>query len=202
MFLGSVFNNGLAFQQNAGHHNIGRCANGRHIQANTVAGQAILAGGQCHVLFRFFHASAQGLEALDMLVNGAGSKAAAAGQGHMAITKATQQGAHQIIAGTHLLDQGSLRLRGMDAAGIDDDHIGFRLSHFRAQSPQNGNQNTDIGDIRHIFNSANAIYQQRSGQNGNSGIFGAANGDRAMKLVAANDLISCQGLHTPCKFKF
>ena len=80
----------------------------------------------------------------------------------------------------------------MDIGGVDDHHIFFRMLNVSAQTFQNGKQNTDIGNVRNIFNSAYAVYQQRSRQNGDGGIFRAADGDATLQPGAAYDLKSSQ----------
>ena len=61
-----------------------------------------------------------------------------------------------------------------------------RRGHHVAQDLE---QQAHIGNIGNIFNPAGAVHQQRRGQNGDGGIFGAGNGDGAVELFAASDQI-------------
>ena len=50
-------------------------------------------------------------------------------------------------------------------------------------------QQPDVGDVRHVFNVALAVDQQRGGQNGHGGIFGAGDGQISIQgLAALNDI--------------
>ena len=80
-----------------------------NIQIDTARMQSLEAGFQLHILLRLIHHGTQSLKALNMLVNGAGSKVTAAGQSHVCFAKPAQQCAHQIIGSTHFLDQVCIR---------------------------------------------------------------------------------------------
>ena len=128
-----------------------------------------------------------------MLVDGALGELAAAGQGHMGGAEPAEQGAHQVIACTELLHQGVLGPGGRDIGGVDLHNIQFRTGDLCAHTAQDVQQNTDIGNVRHILNADLTSDQQRCGENGDDGVLCAADGNGAFQLVTAVNFISSQG---------
>ena len=112
----------------------------------------------------------------------------------MAMAEAAQQRAHQIIAGPHLLHQGRFRLGGVDTGTIDGNGAVHQVADLGTSALQNGTQNTDIRDVRNIFNLARAVYQECSRQNCHGGVLRAADGDAAMQARAALNFVSGQGI--------
>ena len=80
-----------------------------------------------------------------------------------------------------------------DAA--DGDHAAVLRNDLRAHALENGQQNPHVGNIRHIFNSAAALYQQCCRQDGHGGVFGAADLDGSVQAVSATDLVFVQRSH-------
>jgi hypothetical protein len=112
-----------------------------------------------------------------VLVDGTLGKITATGQGHTALSLTAQQCAHEIIAGTHFLDQSHVRLFIIDLGAVDFHNTGLGIGDFGTHAPQNFKQNADIGDVRHIFNTGNATDQQGCRDDGDGGVFRAADGD-------------------------
>ena len=192
-FLGGVFNDGLAGEQGRGDHDVHRRAHRRHVQADPIALQAVGPGLQGHIVLGLLHLRAQGQEALDVLVDGAGGKAAPAGQRHMGPAEAAEQRAHEIIAGADLLHQVLVGLGAVDGGAVDLHHVRAGAVNVRAHSVQNVQQDTHVGNIGNILNAALSADQQRRGQDGHGCVLRAADGDGPVQRVAAVDFIYCQG---------
>ena len=115
-----------------------------------------------------------------MLVNGSGGKATATGQVCLAATEAAQHRTHEVIAGTQLLHQYRVRLFVLNIGAVNGDNAVILFFNMCTHARQNVKQNTDIGNIRNIFNAATTGNQQGCRKNGNGCIFCAADGDRPM----------------------
>ena len=115
-----------------------------------------------------------------MLVDGTGSKVAAAGQRHVRPAEPTQQSTHQIVAGPHLLDQICVGLYAGDLRAVDLQHMHLRAFHLGAHFVQDLRNDPDIGNIRHIFNTALSLDQQSCRNNGYCRIFRTADGNGAV----------------------
>ena len=109
LFCGGL-DDGLTGDQGSCQHDIYGSAHGSKVKANPVSMQALLTRLQRHVFFSFIHHRAQSLKPLDMLVDGAGGKIAAAGQSHTGLAKPAQQRTHQVVAGPHPSYQLPIRL--------------------------------------------------------------------------------------------
>ena len=103
--FGRILDDGLTGQQHSRHHDIDRSANADDIQAHSVAPETVLIGGQGNILLGLLHLCAQGTEALQVLIDGTGSKVTATGQRDLCLTEAAESRAHQVIAGTKLADK-------------------------------------------------------------------------------------------------
>ena len=156
--------------------------------------KSLLRGLQRDVFFRLVHIGTQSQKALDVLVNGAGGKIAAAGQRHMGMTKPAQKRAHQVVAGAHLFHKLRIRHGALNAGAVQLHHMGFGIAEPDAHAFQNIQKNPNIGNIRYVFNAAFSAYQERRRQYRYSRIFRAADGDGTDQGVAAVNLISGQGM--------
>ncbi len=96
-----------------------------------------------------------------MLIDGAGSEITAAGQRHMGFPEASQQRAHQVIAGPHFPDELLIRLAALNLGTIDFHNTGLGGRDAGAHPLQNVQQNPDIGNIGYVLNPAFAADQQR-----------------------------------------
>ena len=135
-----------------------------------------------------------------MLVNGTRGKITAAGQRHMGTAKPAKLNTHQIIAGTHLADQFRIGLGIVHIGTVDFNHTVLHTVNQSAHTLDHIEQNTDIGNIRYVFNSALAIHQKSCRQDSHSRVFRAADGNLSIQGDAAVDYISSQGISSPCKF--
>ena len=80
-----------------------------------------------------------------------------------------------------------------DIGAVQNHNIAGFFGHYCAHIFQNIQQNTHIGNIRYIFNTALAAYQNRRRQNGHRRVFCTADGHTAFQPSAAFNFISGQG---------
>ena len=188
--LGGVVDDGDTVGQHGGHHNIHGGAHGNNIQIYIGARETAAPGGGLNEAAFHRDLGPHGGEALDVLVDGADAEVTAAGHGNRGLAKAAQQRADEIIRGADL--PGKL-VGGVGAA----DGVTVHLYRVTVQHPdagtklfQNGEQQRYIADLRNVFDAAGAIDQKGCGNNGNSGIFGTADGNLAEQgLAAVNDIL-------------
>ena len=196
--LGGVLYDRLTGQQRRRQHDVHRGSHTGNIQTDPVAPEAFLTGLQGHIVLRLVHIGSQGKEALDMLVDGPGSKITAAGQGHMGLSEPAQQRPHQVVAGPHLPHQVGVGLAAMDLGAVNFHHMLFRHLDPGAHPLQNIQEDTHIGYIRNIFDPALPAYQQGGGKNRYSRVLRAADGYGAVQRNSAANFISGQGISSPC----
>ena len=191
--LGRVFDGGGALCQHGGHHDVHGGAHGDNVQIDGRTRQTAAPGGGVDEAALHGHIRAHGGKALDMLVDGADTEVAAAGHGHGSLTEAAKQRAQQIIAGADTARQIVGRAGGVDGAAVDLDGVTVQHTHLGAQLLQNGEEQRDIADLGDVFDAADTVYQQGGRDNGNGGVFRAADGDLAVKLPSAADHVFIQG---------
>ena len=186
--LGCVFNDSSALGQDCGNHDVHRRAHRLHIQIDAVAHQTLLGGGN-DLAADGLDGAAQGLKALDMLVNGAGAEITAAGHGYLSPTKTPQQRANEVVAGTDppCLVKGRPGLPHVATVKIPG--TGIHLGHCRPHGDEDIDQVMDIGDIRDVFYSTFSVDQQCCRDNGDRCVFRAADRDRSSQRFAAADNI-------------
>ena len=85
--LGAVFQNGLAFGHDSGQHAVHGRADADLIKEDVGTGQALLGADGDHAVVHTVLGT-QSAEGLEMLVDGAGAKVAAAGHGHLRLAEA------------------------------------------------------------------------------------------------------------------
>lgn len=102
--LGNIFHDGNTLGLDRCQHYIDGSAHRYHIKVDVFAPELLAVHGHHAIVHRYI--GAQGLEALDMLVNGAHTaEVAAAGQRYIGPSAAAQQRAQEIIGGTQGLCQ-------------------------------------------------------------------------------------------------
>ena len=191
--LCGVADDGLAGQQAGSQHQVDGGADGSHIQVDTGAVETVGAGVQADVCRGVLHISAQQAEALQVLVDGTLGKLTAAGQSNVGRAETAQQNTHQVVAGTHLLDQCVLRTGGRDMGGVDLQDVQLRLLNSGAHAAQDVDEDANVGNIGDILNADLASDEQGAGENCNCGILCAADGNGTVQSVAAVNFISSQG---------
>ena len=191
--LGCVLNDGLTGQKAGCHDDVDGSAYADHVQTDTAAMKPHCTGGQVDIVLRLIHIGTQGPEAFDMLVDGTGCKVAPAGQCHTGPVEAAEQRTHNIVAGAHFPHQIGIRVEIGDLGTIQNYHtIGFsgdNGTHIR----QNIQQDTHIGNIRHVLYAAHALHEQCCRKNCHRCILRAADGNGSFQTAAAGDLVFNQG---------
>ena len=192
--LGGILNGGHAVRQGGGHHDVHRCADGDHVQID---------GGALHAAFfragkdevALMHLSTHGDKALDVLVDRTNAaKVAPAGHRDLRLSKAAKQRADEIVGCTDLMCQLLRHLRGGDMTAVDLHVARRQKADLCTQLLQDLQQGGDVGNLRDVFDAADAVHQQRGGNDGNSGIFGAADMNLTEeRMPALNDIFCHKG---------
>ena len=187
-FLGNIFHDGDTLGLDRCQHHIDGSAHRYHIKVDVLAPELLAVHGHHAIVHRYI--GAQGLEALDMLVNGAHTaEVAAAGQRYIGPSAAAQQRAQEIIGGTQGLCQLMGNHRFPDVGGIDL-HSGFvQQAHLGAQIPQDIEKRGDIADIGDIFNDTDIPCQNSSRNDRHHRILCAADRDLALEDRASGNYI-------------
>ena len=191
-FLRSVFNHSEAFCQNTGQNGIDCRANGDlvHIDGRTTEPSFGRRGRDKAALY--VHISAKGFEAFDMQVDGANPQITAAGHGHLRCTKAAQQRANQVIRCAHPAREFVRYTAAANFAAVDFKCVFVDGAHIGTQFLQNFQNNSDIADLRNIFNTAGPIHQQGGRNDCDSGVFCAADFNFSKQRMAAVNNILLQ----------
>ena len=122
-----------------------------------------------------------------MLINGPRSEVAAAGQRDLRMTEAAELRADQIIGRPDAAHQRVVRLGIAHAGAVDLQRVRAQAADLRTHLIQNFKQQADIGNVRNIFNAADASDQKRRGKDCDCGVFRAADRDNTGKRRAAVD---------------
>jgi hypothetical protein len=187
--LRAVFDDREAAREHRGEQDVHGRADGDDVEIHMAAGQTALGRVGADIAAGLLDGGAHGLEALDVLVDGADAEVAAARHGDACVAEAAQLRADEVIGranAAHELD-GSRDVA--DVAAVDLDRVAAQAADDRAHVAQDLEKQAHIGNIGYIFNPAGAVHQQRRGENGDGGVFGAGNGDGAVELFAASDQI-------------
>src|SRR5699024_8421115 len=124
------------------------------------------------------HLGSQGPEALQVLVDGTGAaEVAAAGEGHIRQAEPAQQSPQHVVgrpaaAGGLVGNPAVAELGGVDLHGVEVD-----ITHIRAQILQNPQQQLHVADLGNVFDPAGAAHHESGGNDGNGGVFRAADMD-------------------------
>ena len=123
--------------------------------------QAVFGRG-ADVAARLLDRRAEGLEALDVLVDGADAEVAAAGHGDLRAAEAAELRADEVRRSAdapHKLLRGD---RIADVAAIDLHHRRAEAADARTHAVQDVQQQVHVGNIRQVFDPARAAHEQRS----------------------------------------
>ena len=172
---GGIFDDGVPLRHGGGHHNVHGGAHGYHVQIDVGALEAgpVRGGADKAALHR--HLGPQSGEALDMEINGPdAAEVAAAGHGHLAVSKAAQQGADEIIGRANAPGQLIVGPGGADAGGVDLYRVAVDSTDLCPKIFQNLEAHGHIGDLGQVLDPAHAVHHEGGGDNGDGGVFRAA----------------------------
>ena len=128
----------------------------------------------------------------DVLVDRAYTEVAAAGHGDRCLTEAAEQRAEQIVARADLAREVIAGLGRVDAVAVDLHGVLVEDLHLRAHVLENSEQERHVADLRDVFDAAHAVDEQSGRNDGDCGIFRAADLDLPVQGSAAMYYISIQ----------
>ena len=193
--LGGVLNDGHAVGQHGGQHDVHGSPHGHHVQIYLSAGQTAAGHFGADEAAAHIHVGPHGHKALHMLVNGPSAQVAAPGQGDLRPAEASQQSAHQVVAGADLPGQLVGDLPVADVGTVDVHGGAVDGADVRPQLLEDLENQSHVADLGNIFNAAYPVHQKGGGDDGDSGVFGAADGDASTKGLSALNVIFCQIWH-------
>ena len=188
--LGRILNDGHALRHGGGQHNVDGSAYGHLVQEN-VGPLHPAAGGLRHNKAALgVHLHAQGPEALQVLVDGAGAaEVAASGQRHVRPAEAAQQRAQHVVGGAAAAGQLVGHAAIAEPGAVHLHRMRVYITHIRAQLLQNPQQEGNVADLGNVLNAAGAADHQGSGNNRNGRVFRAADVDLSKQGTSALDNI-------------
>ena len=156
--------------------------------------QAAGFGGGMNEAALYHHLGTQGGKALDVLIDGAHTEVAPAGHGDFRLTEAAQQGADQVVGGADFAGQLIAGPGGVDMAGVNLHRVAVDGTDVGTQLFQNAQTERHVGNLGNILNAANPVHQKGGGDDGNGGIFRAADFDLSKQGLSALYNILSQSL--------
>ena len=193
--LGGVFNDGHAIGQHAGQHDVHGGPHRDHVQIDLTAGQTAAGHLGADQAVAHIHIRPHGDETLDVLVDGPSAQVTAAGEGDLRPAEAAQQSAHQIVAGADAAGQLVRDLTVADVGTVDVHRGAVDGADVRTQLLKDLEDQRHVADLGDILNAAHPVHQQRGGDDSDSGVFGAADGDGPGERLSALNVILCQNRH-------
>ena len=109
-----------------------------------------------------------------MRAEGAHPEAAAAGHSDFRLAETAKQRADEIIGGTDLPGQLIRGAGRADMGAVDLHRVAIDCTDVGTQLFQNLQTQRHIGDLGNIFNAADTVHHQCGGDDGNGGVFRAA----------------------------
>ena len=179
-FGGGAFDDGGAFGEGGGHHDVVGAKHGGAVFAHEVEGAAfeVGAGGRDEDIAAFdLDGGAEGFEATEVEVDRAVTNDAAAGEGDAGFAEAAGEGAEDADGGTHFAHQivGGF---GFDFVGGDDDDAAGAFD-FGTEFTEDADHVVGIAEVGDTADGAGILGKQGGGEDGEGGVFGAADGDAA-----------------------
>ena len=176
-FDGAVFQNGGAFGEGCRHQQVFRAAHCYHVHHHAAAFQTAF-GFDVAVFDGDFRP--HGFEAFEVLVDGARTDGAAAGQADLGFAETRQRRAEHEDGGAHGFDQFVGGAGVVDRAAVDFEFMDVVGQHARAHALQQFLSGFDVGQHRHVFQAQRACGQQTRTHQRQGGVFRAGYGDFAV----------------------
>ena len=195
---GRVFQRGLAVGQHGGHEQVFRAAHGGHVKGDVGAAQLVAMAHD--VAFFQLEGGAHELQALQVLVHGAGADGAAARQAHLGASEARGKRAERQHGGAHRLHELVRSLRARHVACIER-HVRARPRHLDAHALEELEHRAHVGQVRHVVKHQIIRREQRRRKDGKCGVLGAGRADFAHEAVASVDseLLHDFGISLVCR---
>ena len=170
---GGVAQDSFAFGQAGGHEQVLGAAHGGKVKGDV--GPAQLVAAAHDVAGVELQGGAHFFQGLGVLFHGPGADGAAAGQGYLGLSQAGPKRAEHQHRGAHGLDQfvGGV---GQKGARFDPDGVGVVAGKGgrATQHLEHGEGGVDVAQARHVVEGNRAVQQQGGEQDGQGGVFGAA----------------------------
>lgn len=184
---GGSFDDGGAFGQDGGHHDIIRSEDGGAVFAHEIHGAAFEAFFGIHMDVSTFDLDlcAEGFEAFEMEVNRAVADNAAAGEGDSAFLQAAGEGAEDANGGPHLPHE-VVGGDGFDPLGFDDDDAGGSLD-LGSELAEDLKHVVGIREVGDAADGAGVLREEGGGEDGQGAVFRAADVDATFERCAAVD---------------
>ena len=142
--LGAVFDDRHAAAQNCRKQDVHRRADGDDIKIDMAAAQPALRGVGADIAAGLLDHGAHGLEALDVLVDGADAEVAAARHGDMGMAEAAKLCADEIIRRADTADKLDGRGRVAGTGAVDLERVAAVAPDLRAHIAQDLQQQTNV----------------------------------------------------------
>ena len=120
-----------------------------------------------------------------MLINGTDTQIASAGHGHFRLAETAQQGTDKIGGRPDAAGQIIGRLGGMDAAAVHIHGVAVHHPDLCAQLLHNLQTQGYVGNLGEVFNPAYAVHHKGGGNDGDGGVFCAADLNFAKQGLSA-----------------
>ena len=183
-FRRRAVDDGGAFREHRGHHHVVRAEHGGALLAAQVDDAADeLAGENFHVARLDAVHRAEALEAFQMQINRAVADDAAAGQRDGRLLFAPEQRAEHADGRAHF-PHDLVRRFGDDFLRLHRDHAAGPLD-LRAEVREDLQHVMDVAQVGDVVDDARLFREQRGGEDGERGVFRAADFDGAGQLVSA-----------------
>ena len=138
-----------------------------------------------------------------MLVDGPdAAEVASPRQSHLRLAEAAKQGPDEVGGGPDAPGQVIGRAGGVNVAAVHLHGVAVDAADPRAQLLQNAEAQRHIGNLGDVLNAADSVHQQRGGDDGDGGVFRAADFHFAEQGRSALYDIFCQNIDPLFKQQF
>jgi len=182
--LGGVLQPGGPLREGRRHHDVLRAPHGGDVEVDPGPPEA--PGPGLHVAFPQIDLGPHGLEGLEVEVDRAGADGAAAGERHPCLAHPRHQRPEDEDGGPHSPHQVVGRLAAGDVAAVDPQGVALAF-HLRPVVGQEFLDRPDIGKVGDVSVGAPAVGQKGRHENGQGGVFRAADPHAPFQLVPAFD---------------
>ena len=173
-FSGGIFYDGSAGSQDGCQNDIHRCPDRHFVQIHLGSVQPAVTRCCIHEAVLHCDIRSKRFHPLDMLVNRPFTEVAAAGHCRLRNTEAAQHGPDEIIGRADFSHQIKRGIMERDIGAVDF-HCGIAdKPDLRTECGNDGKEHIRVTDMRHIFNTADALHQQGGRNHCNSSVLRTA----------------------------
>jgi len=161
------------------HQQVLGCTHAGELEHDSGADQCVAAS--LDVAVGRLEANAEGFEAADVHVDGAGAEVVAAGQRHARVPIAGEQGAEHDDRRPHLFDELVRRLGCDVGSHADGQHVVLGASHVGAHRRQEVAHDLHVDDVRHVAQHRAALSHQAGRHQLEDGVLRPFDGHRPLE---------------------